>query len=54
MNARSPSQQTAARPTKAGPFANLRTATKIYTGFGVTLALLVGLGAVSWLSLIHI
>lgn len=44
----SPSQQTAARPTKAGPFANLRTATKIYTGFGVTLALLVGLGAVSW------
>ncbi|WP_395457722.1 methyl-accepting chemotaxis protein (plasmid) [Azospirillum melinis] len=52
MNAPSPStgssQQTAARPTKAGPFANLRTATKIYTGFGVTLALLVGLGAVSW------
>ncbi|MDQ2101187.1 methyl-accepting chemotaxis protein [Azospirillum isscasi] len=29
-------------------FANLRTATKIYTGFGVTLALLVTLGAVSW------
>ncbi|QCG92473.1 HAMP domain-containing protein [Azospirillum sp. TSA2s] len=51
MNAAHPSRQTAAQPTKAGPFANLRTATKIYTGFGVTLALLVGLGAVSWTGL---
>ena len=29
-------------------FANLRTATKVYTGFAVTLSLLVTLGAVSW------
>ncbi len=29
-------------------FRNLRTATKIYVGFGTTLCLLVGLGAVSW------
>ena len=43
MNATSQTQS-----RKAGPFANLRTATKIYTGFGVTLALLVGLGAMSW------
>ncbi|KAA0596773.1 methyl-accepting chemotaxis protein [Azospirillum lipoferum] len=48
MNATSPSQPGQSRPSKAGPFANLRTAVKIYTGFGVTLALLVGLGAVSW------
>ncbi len=33
---------------KANAFANLRTATKVSTGFGVTLSLLVGLGAVSW------
>ncbi len=46
MNATSQNQ-----PAKAGPFANLHTATKIYTGFGVTLALLVGLGAVSWTGL---
>ncbi|BAI76279.1 methyl-accepting chemotaxis protein (plasmid) [Azospirillum sp. B510] len=46
MNATSPAQT-----HKVSPFANLRTATKIYTGFGVTLALLVGLGAVSWTGL---
>ncbi len=37
--------------SQANAFANLRTATKIYTGFGVTLCLLVGLGAVSWTGL---
>ncbi|MBK1838930.1 methyl-accepting chemotaxis protein [Azospirillum sp. YIM B02556] len=51
MNANRQTQPPSAQPTKAGPFANLRTATKIYTGFGVTLALLVGLGAVSWMGL---
>ncbi|WP_042702782.1 methyl-accepting chemotaxis protein [Azospirillum sp. B506] len=40
-----------AQTRNAGPFANLRTATKIYTGFGITLALLVGLGGVSWTGL---
>ncbi|WP_372400171.1 HAMP domain-containing methyl-accepting chemotaxis protein [Azospirillum sp. HJ39] len=39
------------QPAGVGAFANLRTATKVYTGFGVTLALLVGLGAVSWAGL---
>ncbi|PWC89921.1 chemotaxis protein [Azospirillum sp. TSH100] len=48
MNATTPSQPANTRASKSGPFANLRTAVKIYTGFGVTLALLVGLGAVSW------
>ncbi len=37
--------------TSLRAFANLRTATKVYTGFGVTLALLVTLGAVSWTGL---
>ena len=46
MNTRSQNQ-----PAGVGAFANLRTATKVYTGFGVTLALLVGLGAVSWAGL---
>ncbi|PWC32725.1 HAMP domain-containing methyl-accepting chemotaxis protein [Azospirillum sp. TSO35-2] len=46
MNSSQPSQ-----PAAVGAFANLRTATKVYTGFGVTLALLVGLGAVSWTGL---
>ncbi|MBP2302148.1 methyl-accepting chemotaxis protein [Azospirillum picis] len=39
------------QPARIGTFADLRTATKVYTGFGVTLALLVGLGAVSWTGL---
>ncbi len=38
-------------PATTNAFANLRTATKVYTGFGVTLGLLVGLGAVSWVGL---
>ncbi|KAA0679826.1 methyl-accepting chemotaxis protein [Roseomonas genomospecies 6] len=37
--------------TSLRAFANLRTATKVYTGFGVTLALLVTLGTVSWTGL---
>jgi methyl-accepting chemotaxis protein/CHASE3 domain sensor protein len=35
----------------ASTFANLQTATKVYAGFGLTLCLLVGLGAVSWTGL---
>jgi len=39
------------RTATTNAFANLRTATKIGTGFGITLALLVGLGGVSWVGL---
>ncbi|SMH31328.1 methyl-accepting chemotaxis protein [Azospirillum agricola] len=42
---------TKSRTAGASAFANLRTATKVYTGFGVTLCLLVGLGGVSWVGL---
>ncbi|CAO3437897.1 methyl-accepting chemotaxis protein [Azospirillum doebereinerae] len=38
-------------PQGTNAFADLRTATKVYTGFGVTLCLLVGLGGVSWVGL---